>query len=74
MEYSHRYHAYPTREVAEAVEQHIDLHRQAYNFARYEYTNYNDADDVGSAYKHHDRLTDWKDEFPVFTEVHSKAL
>ena len=60
--------------MAEAVAYHIDIHRQAYNFTRYEYTNHNDADDVGSAYKHHDRLTDWKDEFPVFTEVHSKAL
>ncbi|ELY77039.1 RNA-guided endonuclease InsQ/TnpB family protein [Natrinema pallidum] len=74
MEYSHRYRAYPTQKVAEAVEHHIDIHRQAYNFTRYEYTNHNDADDVGSAYKHHDRLTDWKDEFPVFTMVHSKAL
>ncbi|MDB2226345.1 transposase [Halorubrum ezzemoulense] len=74
MEYSHRYHAYPTQKVAETVEQHIDVHRQAYNFTRYEYTNHNDADNVGSAYKHHDRLTDWKDEFSVFTEVHSKAL
>ena len=74
MEYSHRYHAYPTQKVAETVEQHIDVHRQAYNFTRYEYTNHNDADNVGSAYTHHDRLTDWKDEFSVFTEVHSKAL
>ncbi|WP_238479104.1 RNA-guided endonuclease InsQ/TnpB family protein [Natranaeroarchaeum sulfidigenes] len=74
MEYSHRYHAYPTQEVAETVEHHIDVHRQAYNFTRYEYTTHRDADDVGSAYKHHNRLTDWKDEFPLFKEVHSKAL
>jgi putative transposase len=74
MEYSHRYRAYPTQEMAETVEYHIDVHRQAYNFTRYEYTNHNDADNVGSAYTHHDRLTDWKDVFPVFTEVHSKAL
>ncbi len=33
-----------------------------------------DADTIGSAYKHHDRLTDWKTEFPVFKEIHSKAL
>jgi len=74
MEYSHRYRAYLTQTVAEAVEHHIDVHRQAYNFTRYEYTTHNNANDVGSAYKHHDRLTDWKDEYPVFTEVHSKAL
>ncbi len=74
MEYSHRYHAYPTQEVAERLEHHIDVHRQAYNSTRYEYTNRKDTDNVGSAYKHHDRLTDWKDEYPVFKEAHSKAL
>jgi putative transposase len=39
----------------------------------YEYENV-DADDIGSAYKHHYRLPDWKDEFQVFSEVNSKAL
>ena len=73
MEYSHRYPAYPTQEVAERLEHHIDVHCQAYNYTRYEYTHV-DADNIGSAYKHHDRLTDWKSEFPVFKEVHSKAL
>jgi putative transposase len=33
-----------------------------------------DADDIGSGYKHHSRLPGWKDEFPVFSEVNSKAL
>jgi putative transposase len=73
MEYSHRYPAYPTQEVAAELERHIDIHRQAYNYTRYEYRNKN-VDTIGSAYKHHVRLTDWKDEYPVFTEVHSKAL
>ena len=73
MEYSHRYRAYPTQQVAAALDHHIDIHRQAYNYARYEYENV-DADNIGSAYKHHYRLTDWKDEYPVFKEVHSKAL
>jgi putative transposase len=73
MEYSHRYHAYPTQAVAERLESHIDVHRQAYNYTRYEYENV-DADNIGSAYKHHYRLPDWKDEFPVFSEVNSKAL
>ena len=73
MEYSYRYHAYPTREVAEELEYHIDVHRQAYNYTRYEYTHV-DADTIGSAYKHHNRLTDWKDKFDLFKEVHSKAL
>ncbi|SDG18773.1 Helix-turn-helix domain-containing protein [Halorubrum xinjiangense] len=73
MEYSHRYHAYPTQEVAEQLDYHIDVHRQAYNYTLYEYEN-TDADDIGSAYKHHSRLPDWKTEFPVFSDVNSKAL
>ena len=73
MEYSHRYPAYPTQTVAAELEQHIDIHRQGYNYTLYEYENV-DADDIGSAYKHHYRLPDWKDEFPVFSEVNSKAL
>ena len=75
MEYSHRYSAYPTQDVAAELEHHIDIHRQAYNYTRYEYTYLpSDIDTIGSAYKHHDRLTEWKREFPLFTEVHSKAL
>jgi len=73
MEYSHRYPAYPTQEVAAELEHHIDIHRQAYNYTLYEYENV-DADDIGSAYKHHYRLPSWKDLYPVFSEVNSKAL
>ena len=73
MEYSHRYHASPTQTVAAELKRHIDIHRQAYNYTLYEYENV-DADDIGSAYKHHYRLPDWKDEFQVFSEVNSKAL
>jgi len=73
MEYSHRYHAYPTQQVAEELEHHIDVHRQAYNYTRYEYENV-DAENIGSAYKHHYRLPNWKDEFPVFSEINSKTL
>ena len=73
MEYSHRYSVYPTQEVAAELEYHIDVHRQAYNYTLYEYAHV-DADNIGSAYKHHSRLPGWKDEFPVFSEVNSKAL
>jgi len=73
MDYSHRYPAYPTQKVAAELERQIDIHRQAYNYTLYEYENV-DADDIGSAYKHHYRLPDWKDEFQVFSEVNSKAL
>ncbi len=73
MDYSHRYVAYPTQPVAERLEHHIDINRQVYNYTRYEYENV-DADNIGSAYKHHYRLPDWKTEFPIFSEVNSKAL
>jgi len=73
MDYSRRYPAYPTQEVAAELEHHIDVHRQAYNYTLYEYENV-DADNIGSAYKHHSRLPNWKNEFPVFSEVNSKAL
>ncbi|MFC7021154.1 MULTISPECIES: RNA-guided endonuclease InsQ/TnpB family protein [Haloarcula] len=73
MEYSHRYHAYPTQGVAERLEYHIDIHRQAYNYTLYEYEHV-DADNIGTAYKHHYRLPGWKDEFLVFSKVNSKAL
>ncbi|MFD1589355.1 RNA-guided endonuclease InsQ/TnpB family protein [Halorientalis brevis] len=75
MEYTHRYCAHPNNEVAVELRRHIDIHRQAYNYTRYEYeTLPSDTDTIGSAYRHHKRLTDWKSEFPVFGEVHSKAL
>jgi transposase, IS605 OrfB family, central region len=76
MKYTFRYRAYPDRVgLTSDVESHIDIHRQAYNYTRYEYqTLESETHDVGSAYQHHDRLPQWKDEFPVFGEVHSKAL
>lgn len=37
MEYSHRYNACPTRTVAERLEYHIEVYRQAYNHTLYEY-------------------------------------
>jgi putative transposase len=75
MEYTHRYRAHPNSDVAAELERHINIHRQAYNYTRYEYTDLpDDTDTIGSAYKHHKRLKPWKDQFPVFGEVHSKAL
>jgi len=76
MWYDYRFRAYPDRTgVIAEVERHIDIHRQAYNHTRYEYQALDtDEDTIGSAYQHHKRLTEWKDEWPVFSEVHSKAL
>ena len=73
MEYSHRYHAYPTQEVAERLEYHIDVHRQACNDTLSEYENV-DADNRGSDHKHHYRFPSWKQQFPVFSTVNSKVL
>ena len=33
-----------------------------------------DADNIGSAYKHHYRLPNWKQQFPLFSKVTAKAL
>ena len=72
----YRFRAYPDRTgVAAEVERHIDIHRQAYNHTRYEYQTLDtDEDNIGSAYQHQKRLTEWKDKWPVFSEVYSKAL
>jgi len=76
MWYDYRFRAYPDRTgVAAEVERHIDVHRQAYNHTCYEYQTLDtDEDKIGSAYQHQKRLTEWKDEWSVFSEVHSKAL
>ena len=76
MWYDYRFRAYPNRTgVTAEAERHIDIHRQAYNHTRYEYNVLDtDKDNIGSAYQHQKRLTEWKDEWPVFSEVHSKAL
>ena len=76
MWYDYRFRAYPDRTgVTAEAERHIDIHRQAYNHTRYEYNALDtDEDNIGSAYQHQKRLTEWKDEWPVFKEVHSKAL
>jgi putative transposase len=76
MWYDYRFRAYPDRTgVTAEVERHIDIHRQAYNHTCHEY-NVLDTDDgnIGSAYQHQKRLTEWKNEWPVFSKVHSKAL
>jgi putative transposase len=37
MEYTHRYRAYPTGEVAAELEHHLNVHRQLYNHVRWDY-------------------------------------
>ena len=72
MEYSHRYRAYPTQEVAERLEHHLDVHRQLYNHVRWNYEN-SPEDDKPSEYDHNNKLPEWKRKWPVFGELYSKA-
>jgi Transposase and inactivated derivatives len=76
MKYTFRYRAYPDQVgVTSDVLRHIDIHRQAYNHTRYEYQTVDvETANIGSAYQHHKRLTQLKNESPVFGEVRSKAL
>lgn len=72
MEYSHRYRAYQSDELAMAAEHHIDVHRQLYNHVRWDYTNHPD-DAKPSEYQQNNNLPKWKRKWPVFAELHSKA-
>jgi len=72
MEYSHRYQAYPTSEVAERLEHHLDVHRQLYNHVRWDYENSPD-EDKPSEYDQNNKLPKWKQRWPMFGELHSKA-
>ena len=72
MEHSHRYHAYPTQEVVEGLQHHLNVHRQLYNHVRWEYENRSE-DDKPSEYDQNDKLPERKPKWPVFAELHSKA-
>ena len=72
MEYSHRYHAYPTQEVAEGLEHHLNVHRQLYNHVRWDYEN-SPEDDKPSEYDQNNKLTEWKRKWSMFAELYSKA-
>ena len=72
MEYSHRYRAYSTQEVAERLEHHLDVHRQLYNHVRWDYEKAPE-DDKPSEYDQNNKLPKWKQRWPVFSELHSKA-
>lgn len=69
---TYRYHAYLDKERTREARRHIDIHRQIRNHARYD-KRQADLWNEPSAYTQHKRLTQWKQEWPVFSEVHSKA-
>ncbi|WP_136718149.1 RNA-guided endonuclease InsQ/TnpB family protein [Halorientalis salina] len=72
MEYSHRYRAYPSDEVAEGLEHHLNVHRQLYNHVRWDYEN-SPEDDKPGEYDQNNELPEWKRKWPVFGDLHSKA-
>jgi len=72
MEYSHRYRAYPTQEVAERLDHHLDVHRQLYNHILWDYEN-SPEDEKPSEYDQNNKLPEWKRTWSVFGELHSKA-
>ena len=72
MEYSHRYRAYPTQEVADGLEHHLNVHRQLYNHVRGDYEQAPE-DDKPSEYDQNNKLPEWKRKWPLFSELHSKA-
>ena len=72
MEYSHRYRAYTTEEVAERLEHHLDVHRQLYNRVCWDYKN-SPADDKPSEYDQNNKFPVWKQKWSIFGELYSKA-
>ncbi|ELY45859.1 transposase, IS605 OrfB family protein [Natronorubrum tibetense GA33] len=54
-----------------AAEHHINVHRQLYNHVKWDYTN--SPDDKPSEYAQNNKLPEWKRQWPVFSELHSKA-
>ena len=72
MDYSHRYRAYPSDEVAVGLEQQLDIHRQLYNHIKWDYEN-SPVDDRPSEYDQNNKLPEWKQRWSLFAELHSKA-
>jgi len=72
MEYSHRYRAYQTQEVADRLEHHLDVHRQLDNQVRWDYEN-SPEDDKPSECDQNNKLPEWKQRWSLFSELHSKA-
>ncbi|MCU4741366.1 transposase [Natronoglomus mannanivorans] len=69
---SYRYAAYPDEATAREAHRHIDIHRQIRNHALYD-KRQADPWNEPSEYTQHKRLTQWKQEWPIYNEVHSKA-
>lgn len=69
---SYRYQAYPDETLVQTARQHFNIHRQIRNHALYD-KRQADPWNEPSKYTQHNRLTDWKQEWPTYKKVHSKA-
>ena len=67
-----RFRAYPDEDTASEAWRHIELHRQIRNHAVRDYYR-SPRDDKPSAYDQQRRLTEWKQQWPVFSEVSAHA-
>jgi putative transposase len=69
---SHRYRALPEDDWVEDALEHLNIHRQLYNHVRWVYDNAPDGEKP-SEYALINRLPEWKREWPVFAQLHSRA-
>jgi len=72
MDITLRYRAYPDEETASEAWRHIDIHRQIRNHAIRDYYAHQPGDRP-AAYDQHRKLTEWKQQWPVFSEVSAHA-
>jgi putative transposase len=67
-----RLRASPDEETAREAWRHIDIHRQIRNDAVRDYYN-SPPGDRPTAYTQHEHLTQWKQDYPLYTEVSAHA-
>jgi putative transposase len=72
MNVTYRYRAYPDEDTASEAWRHIEIHRQIRNHAVRDYYRH-EPGDRPSAYDQHNKLTDWKQRWPVFKNVSAHA-
>jgi len=72
MDITLRFRAYPDEETASEAWRHIDIHRQIRNHAIRAYYSHQPGDRP-TAYDQHHKLTEWKQQWPVFGEVSAHA-
>jgi putative transposase len=72
MDVTLRCRAYPDEETASEAWRHIEIHRQIRNHAIRDYYSH-DFGNRPTAYDQHRKLTDWKQRWPVFSDVSAHA-